>query len=323
MLKKLLYLIILIASSQVFGQEVRFYDSETGEPVSFATISFGNGLGTYANADGKFHFPKNLYADVDTLYISAMGYANLELLTDNLLPQYAMFPTADQLDEIILTAPRTGRFRRQEIKAISHNEYHNSWMQTVESEIAVLFRRVDNKPTQLASVLLPINVREEVSGRNISVRQFSTMMRLKLYENNSGLPGRELPYGNIVFVVTEKEKSNIYDLDLTYLNLFIPENGIFVSIQVLGPTDREGNFIQTKTYNEYETRRGIERIAISFRPLLPLTNQIPGEKTFVRRIFFNEKQWQPFNFDYNPNSELLRKGYKNYGMGAKLHVYDN
>jgi hypothetical protein len=323
MLKKLLYLIILIASSQVFGQEVRFYDSETGEPVSFATISFGNGLGTYANADGKFHFPKNLYADVDTLYISAMGYANLELLTDNLLPQYAMFPTADQLDEIILTAPRTGRFRRQEIKAISHNEYHNSWMQTVESEIAVLFRRVDNKPTQLASVLLPINVREEVSGRNIPVRQFSTMMRLKLYENNSGLPGRELPYGNIVFVVTEKEKSNIYDLDLTYLNLFIPENGIFVSIQVLGPTDREGNFIQTKTYNEYETRRGIERIAISFRPLLPLTNQIPGEKTFVRRIFFNEKQWQPFNFDYNPNSELLRKGYKNYGMGAKLHVYDN
>lgn len=323
MKKTLLYLIVLIASSQLFGQAVKFYDSESGEPVSFATISFGNGMGTYANLKGEFFFPKNTYPDVDTLYISALGYAKLELLTDDLSSMYAMFPTADELDEIIITAPRTGRFKRHEIKAITHNEYHNSWMQTVESEIAILFRKVDNKPTQLASVLLPINVKEEVSGRNIPLRQFSTMMRLKLYENNNGIPGRELPYGNIVFVVNEKEKNNIYNLDISYLNVFIPENGIFVSIQVVGPTDREGNFIQTKIYNEYETRRGIEKIAISFRPLLPLTNHIQGEKTFVRRIFFKDKQWQPFNFDYNPNSELLRKGYKNYGMGAKLHVYDN
>lgn len=323
MYKKLLYLLAIFTFTQVEAQSVVFLDAETNEPVSFATISFGNGMGTYANAKGEFHFPKNIYPDVDTLYISALGYANLELLTNNLLPEYAMVPTADELDEIIIIAPRTGRFRRHEVKAISHNEYHNSWMQTVESEIAVQFIRVDNKPTQLASMLLPINVREEVTGRNIPIRQFSTMMRLKLYENENGLPGRELPYGNIVFVINEKERSNIYELDISYLNIFIPENGIFVSIQVLGPTDRQGNFIQTKIYNEYETRRGIEKIAISFRPLLPLTNQIQGEKTFVRRIFFNDKQWQPFNFDYNPNSELLRKGYKNYGMGAKMRVYDN
>ena len=323
MYKKLLYLLAIFTFTQVEAQSVVFLDAETNEPVSFATISFGNGMGTYANAKGEFHFPKNIYPDVDTLYISALGYANLELLTNNLLPEYAMVPTADELDEIIIIAPRTGRFRRHEVKAISHNEYHNSWMQTVESEIAVQFIRVDNKPTQLTSMLLPINVREEVTGRNIPIRQFSTMMRLKLYENENGLPGRELPYGNIVFVINEKERSNIYELDISYLNIFIPENGIFVSIQVLGPTDRQGNFIQTKIYNEYETRRGIEKIAISFRPLLPLTNQIQGEKTFVRRIFFNDKQWQPFNFDYNPNSELLRKGYKNYGMGAKMRVYDN
>lgn len=323
MYKKLLYLFAIFTFIQVEAQSVVFLDAETNEPVSFATISFGNGLGTYANAKGEFHFPKNIYPDVDTLFISALGYANLELLTNNLLPEYAMVPTADELDEVVIIAPRTGRFRRHEVRAISHNEYHNSWMQTVESEIAVQFIRVDNKPTQLASMLLPINVREEVTGRNIPIRQFSTMMRLKLYENENGLPGRELPYGNIVFVVNEKERSNIYELDISYLNIFIPENGIFVSIQVLGPTDRQGNFIQTRIYNEYETRRGIEKIAISFRPLLPLTNQIQGEKTFVRRIFFNDKQWQPFNFDYNPNSELLRKGYKNYGMGAKMRIYDN
>lgn len=323
MYKNLIYFIFFFTFSQLAGQTVVFIDAETKEPVSFATISFGNGLGTYANVDGEFNFPKKLYSDVDTLFISALGYANLELLTENLLPEYAMTPTTDELDEIIITAPRTGRFKRHEIKAISHNEYHNSWMQTLESEIAVLVNRVDNKPSQLATVLLPINVTEEVAGKKIPVRQFSTMMRVKIYENSNGLPGRELPYGNIVFIVNEKEKNNSYELDVTHRNIFVPENGIFISVQVLGPTDRQGNLIQTKVYNEYETPRGIERIPISFRPLLPLTNQISGEKTFVRRIFFNEKKWQPFNFDYNPNSELLRKGYKNYGLGAKLHVYKN
>lgn len=323
MLKNLIYIITFFTFGQLMGQTVTFIDVETKEPVSFATISFGNGLGTYANLEGEFHFPKKLYSDVDTLFVSALGYANLELLTNNLLPEYSMVPTADVLDEIVITAPRTGRFKRHEIKAISHNEYHNSWMQTLESEIAVLIHRIDNKPSKLATVILPINVTEEVAGKKIPLRQFSTMMRVKIYENSNGLPGRELPYGNIVFVINEKEKNKNYNLDVSQRNIFIPENGIFVSVQVLGPTDRQGNLIQTKVYNEYETPRGIERIPISFRPLLPLTNQIKGEKTFVRRIFFNNKKWQTFNFNYNPNSELLRKGYNNYGMGARLHVYDN
>lgn len=323
-MKRLLLTITCILSyALATGQIIKFYDVATNEPVAFATISFGNGLGTHANANGEFHFQAERYTAIDTLFVSAVGYKNKTILTAELKETYALQQEIDQLDEVLISAKREGRFRRRELKPITHSNYHNSWLQTVESEIAVLFTKFDNKPTQITTLLLPVNIKEEVAGRVVQSRRFSTLMRTKFYENNQGLPGREIPYGNIVFVVNEQESGDVYELDLLDQNIFIPDGGLFISIQVLGPTDPEGNLIPTRTYNEYETPRGIERIAISFRPLLPLTNQIQGQKTLVRRIFFNDKKWQPFDFNYNPNSELLRKGYNNYGMGAKLHVYDN
>tara|TARA_R110000850_G_scaffold190308_2_gene316186 strand:- start:22956 stop:23927 length:972 start_codon:yes stop_codon:yes gene_type:complete len=319
----IIILIFLIYNFTAMGQTIRFYDAETNEPVSFATVSFGDGLGAFANADGEFLFQKKRYPDVDTLFVSALGYADLKLVTTELEPAYAMQQEIDQLKEVVITTARKGKFKTRETKPVSHNDYHNSWLQTVESEIAVLFRKQEAKPTQLATLRLPINVKEAVSGKNISVRKFSTLMRVKFYENENGKPGSEISYGNIVFVITEKEEKEIFELDISANNIFIPENGMFVSIQVLGPTDASGNLIQTKTYNEYKTRRGLEKIAVSFRPLLPLTNQIRGQQTFVRRIFFNNKKWQVFDFNYNPNSVLLRKGYNNYGMGAELRVYED
>lgn len=306
----------------VSAQMVQFYDVETKEPVSFATISFGNGLGSHANANGEFLYQKNRYPEIDTLFVSALGYKELTILTSDIKETYALQQEIDQLKEVVITTKRGGKYKKREIKPISHSSYHNSWLQTVESEIAVLFTKYDNKPTQIKTLLLPVNIKEEVAGKEVSVRKFSTLMRVKFYENKDGLPEKEINFGNVVFSVTEKEQKEVFELDLLNKNIFIPENGVFVSIQVLGPADADGNLLQTKTYNEYKTPNGIERIAISFRPLLPLTNQISGQKTLVRRIFFNDKKWQPFDFNYNPNSELLRKGYNNYGMGAKLHVYE-
>lgn len=313
------FLLIHVLAS---GQMVQFYDAETKEPVSFATISFGNGLGTHANANGEFLYQQKRYPDIDTLFVSALGYKNLTILTSDIKEAYALQQEIDQLKEVVITTKREGKYKKRELKPIAHSSYHNSWLQTVESEMAILFTKFDNKPTQITTLLLPINIKEEVAGKVVPVRKFSTLMRVKFYENDNGLPGREISYGNVVFNITEQEKKDVYELDVLKNNIFIPYNGLFVSIQVLGPTDPEGNLIQTKTYNEYQTPRGIERIAISYRPLLPLTNQISGQKTLVRRIFFNDKKWQPFDYNYNPNSELLKKGYNNYGMGAKLHVFE-
>ncbi len=318
---KTLFFFFLITQPFV-GQNIHFVDVDSKEPVSFATISFGNGLGSFADANGYFLFDKKKYEDVDSLFVSSMGYKELHLATNNLLETYTMTLEIDQLQEVVLFSAKRGKFKTREIKPLPHTNYFHSWLPTVESEVAVLFNKIDNQSTKIATLLFPINIEESVGGKSSKTRAFSTMLRAKFYENKNGYPGNEINYGNVVFVVTEEDKKELFELDVTERNIFIPQNGLFVAIQVLGTTDEKGVLLQTKKYNEIKTPKGIQ-VSITFRPLLPFTNAIQGEKTFVRRIFFNNRKWQTFNLKYNPNSELIVKGYTNYGMGAKLHVYEN
>jgi len=323
MTKTFLFILVFLISQSFIGQNIRFLDKDSKAPVSFATISFGNGLGSFANGDGVFLFDNKKYEDVDSLFISSMGYEDLHLATENLLPEYAMNLEIDQLQEVVIISEKKGKFKTREIKPIPHTDYFHSWLPTVESEVAVLFKRMDAQSTKIATLLLPVNIEESVGGKSSNTRAFSTMVRAKFYENENGFPGKEINYGNVVFIITQNDKKPVFEVDLEDRNIFVPQNGLFVSIQVLGTTDTEGTLLQTKKYNEIKTPRGIRKISITFRPLLPFTNTITGEKTFVRRIFFNDRKWQNFNLNYNPNSELLVKGYNNYGMGARLHVYED
>jgi len=322
MMTKTLLFAFLITQSFV-GQNIHFVDAESMEPVSFASISFGNGLGSFADANGIFLFEKKKYEDVDSLFVSSMGYKDLHIATNQLLEIYTMTLEIDQLQEVVLITAKQGKYKNKEIKPIAHSNYFHSWLPTVESEVAVLFNKIDNQSTKIATLLFPINIEESVGGKSSKTRDFSTMLRAKFYENKNGFPGNEINYGNVVFVISEKDNKELFELDVSERNIFIPQNGLFVSLQVLGTTDNKGVLLQTKKYNEIKTPRGIQKVSITFRPLLPFTNVIPGEKTFVRRIFFNDRKWQTFNLKYNPNSELIGKGYNNYGMGAKLHVYEN
>ena len=56
------YLLLALLYSPFFGfsQNTNII-SETQEPVSFASISFGNGNGIFADDDGKFYFTEKLY----------------------------------------------------------------------------------------------------------------------------------------------------------------------------------------------------------------------------------------------------------------------
>lgn len=293
-------------------------DSITNEPVSFATISFGDGRGTFAGADGEFNFSKNKYEDIDSLFISAIGYRDVGFTTDALPKVIVLAPEASQLTEVILTAEKRGKFKKRKLKPTTHTDYFSCWLPTVESEVAVFFERQEGKSSKIAKLLLPINAEEEY--RKKGNMKFSTLFRIQFYANDNGFPGKAIKYGDIVFNVTQ-ENDEIYELDLERFNVFIPKNGIYASIQVLGYADPQGKLIQTKKYNEIKTRRGITKVSTTFRPLLPFTDELGGQKTYVRRVFFNNKKWQVFDRTYNENSKLIQSGQNNYGMGALLHVY--
>ncbi len=323
-MKQHLSIILFLITYCSIAQDLQIIDVEDHSPIPFATISFGDGLGSFADEEGLFTYSAKKYADVDTLYISAMGYAEKAVSTtfgtESTLKIIALNPEVSQLEEIIVSAPKEGKFRFRKQKALTHSDIFACWLPTVESEVAVLFQRYEKKVTQISKLYLPVNAESEYKSKGKG--KFATLFRIQFYENNNGFPSAGIPYKNIVFAMDEKA-DRVFELDLLSKSIFIPSTGIFVSFQVLGYARKDGKLLETKKYREIKTSRGIQKISTAFRPLLPFVKGEADKNTFVRRIFFNDKKWQIFDLTYNPNSKLIQTGHRNYGMGAEFKVWED
>jgi len=323
MIQKALLTLCILLSTISFGQ-ITIQDKETKEPVSFATISFGNGNGLFADEEGKFVFTKKLYSDIDSLFITSIGYKDLKIATDSLPSIINLNPSADQLQEIIVQVKPKRKFKMKKLKPTLHEDYFKCWLPTIESEIAVFFPNEEKKTKQITKLYLPIKTEaSDWSKRkraNTKKRSFSTLFKVNFYENQDGLPGDILSYEKVVFRVTQESES-VYELDITKNDIFIPKEGIFVSIQILGYTDKLGKLLPNKKYQEVKTRKGIVKVSTTFRPLLPFTNEIPNKRTYTKRIFLDNNKWIRFEKKNVSNNKLLMSGLNNYGMGMEMKVY--
>ncbi|MGF1557912.1 MAG: carboxypeptidase-like regulatory domain-containing protein [Flavobacteriaceae bacterium] len=302
------------------AQTISIRDGQNKETIAFATISFGDGMGNFADEDGLFEFSQEKYADIDTLFISAMGYAEKAVPTLSLPQEVLLQAEVSRLSEVIVSATKQGKYKLQNERPITHTDVFACWLPTVESEVAVLFKRQEGKVTQISKLSLPINAERAYESKGKG--KFATLFRLQFYENENGEPGSAIGYENVVFSISEKE-DNVFELDVLSKGIYIPENGIFVAVQVLGYADQKGKLVQTKKYREVKTARGIQKISTSFRPLLPFTDRLTSQNTYVRRVFLNDKKWQLFDKTYNQKSKLIQTGHLNYGMGAEFKVFEN
>ena len=136
-MKQLQILLFLFFTAATFGQTYYILDANAKTPVSFATISFGDGRGTFAGADGEFNFPKAKYADIDSIFISSIGFKELGLSTSTIPKQILLTPETNQLSEVIVTATKRGKYKKRTLKPTTHTDYFSCWLPTAESEVAV------------------------------------------------------------------------------------------------------------------------------------------------------------------------------------------
>ncbi|MFD0963737.1 hypothetical protein [Pseudofulvibacter geojedonensis] len=324
-MKRFLVLAVIVLFTVQSQSQTFIKEKGTDLPVSFATISFGNGNGIFADDEGKFIFTKKLYSDIDSLFISSIGYKELRVATENLPSTLFLEPSQEELDEVIVNSKPKGKFKIEELEPNLHEDYFKCWLPSIESEIAVFFPRHKNKQNKVEKVLLPIKVEaadwDKRKRKNVVKRPFSTLFKVNFYENIDGLPGDALTYDKIVFRVTEKSEP-VFKLDVSENDIYIPKNGMFVSIQVLGYTDKLGKLLPNKKYREIKTKKGIVKVSTTFRPLLPFTDKVKSQKTYVKRVFLNGNKWVSFEKqNIQTLSKLLKEGLNNYGMGLELKVY--
>lgn len=307
------------------GAQTKIIDSQSRYPVSYATVSFNNGNGLFANDEGEFLFTSKLYPDIDTLYISALGYKDLTIATAHLPKMILMDTEVNALDEVLISAKMDRKFKVETIKPYLDDDYYHCWLPTIESEIAVYFDPPDAFSNKITKVHFPITLEskdwEKRKRSNADKKPFSTLFKVKFYSNENGYPGKEIVFRNLVFRATEKHGDE-FILDVSEEDIFIPEKGVFVSLQVLGYTDGNGKLLSNKKYKEIKSRDGgVVKIPTNFRPLLPFTDEIPENRTYVKRVFVNQNKWTRFEKGSDFQSTLLQSGLNNYGMGLTYNAY--
>lgn len=315
--------IICLLTASLFGQTT-IKDKQTDYPVSYANISFGNGNGMFADDEGLFIFTEKLYSDVDSLYISALGYKPITIATSNLEKTIYLDIDVDELNEVVIRTKIDRKFKEETLKPYLDDDYYHCWLPTIESEIAVFFPNESEEDKKIVTVHFPITLEskdwEKRNKKNAEKQPFSTLFKAKFYANKNGSPGKELLYETIVFRTTEKG-GDVYNLDVSNYDIMMPENGIFVSLQVLGYTDDNGKLLPNKKYKEIKTGNEIVKIPTNFRPLLPFTDELEESRTFIKRVFLNNNQWSVFEKGSDVQSGLLKTGHKNYGIGLTFNVY--
>jgi len=318
--------LLLLLFCQICSSQIIVKDSITQYPVSYATVSFGNGNGIFADDEGVFYFSKNIYPDIDSLFISALGFKDLNISTANIPKILLLMPQADELEEVVVGVKRNRKFKQEEIEPHLDDDYYNCWLPTIESEIAVYFPKESSKDQMLTSVLFPIALEskdwKKRNRRNSEKKPFSTLFKVKFYNNKSGKPGKVLTYKTIVFRATEKD-GDVYKLNVENYDIYIPPNGFFVSLQVLGYTNKAGKLLPNKKYKEIKSKNGVVKIPTNFRPLLPFTDEIESKNTYIKRVFIQGNEWVKFDKGNGFKSSLLNKGLFNYGIGIEFKTFKN
>ncbi|WP_252723582.1 hypothetical protein [Winogradskyella psychrotolerans] len=320
---KILFSLFLIG--QLSFAQITIKDSISTYPISYATISFGNGNGIFADDEGQFFFTKKLYPDIDSLFISALGFKDLNVATNNLPNQLLMQPEASELDEVFIGVTIDRKFKEEKLKPSLDDDYYNCWLPTIESEIAVYFPKTSSKDQKITNVQFPIALEskdwEKRNRKNSDKKKFSTLFKVKFYQNDNGVPGKALTYETIVFRATEKD-GDAYDLNVEDYDIYIPKDGFFVSLQVLGYTNKAGKLLPNKKYKEIKSKTGsIVKIPTNFRPLLPFTDEIESKNTYIKRVFINGNNWVKFEKGNGLQSSLLKRDLFNYGIGLTYKTY--
>ena len=101
----LVCLLFLLAGIQAFAQQQatgRVVDSETGEPIPFATVYVSESKGTLTNEEGRFSI--DLEAG-ETVHVSFMGYKRLQFTAGSVPTTIKLESTATQMREFTVVAP--------------------------------------------------------------------------------------------------------------------------------------------------------------------------------------------------------------------------
>lgn len=220
-------LLFLLLPFYVFSQvklEGKVIDAITKQPVPYVNLeSFKYKTGTQSNQDGVFVLDLSQGKSSDTLTISCLGYASTYItnLNTGTAIVFELHPAAITLNEVVV---KKGKSVLKEVGVLQKTGRNfkpfNELLRKSGVQTAVLIKDEAYTGGLIKSVHFFI-------GRH----KYDAPFRVRLYDNENNLPGRELLGKSLTFVASKKNACN--EFNISEYQIEIPENGFYVAIEWL------------------------------------------------------------------------------------------
>lgn len=215
----LLFPVLATAQIKLAGKVL---DATTKQPIAYVNIeNFRAQIGTQTNQNGIFELNLLNGKQTDTLKISCVGYADRYItnLNSNPTALYELSPVVFQLNEVKVSNQKPTEVEIGIVKKTGRNVvFFNKLIQRPGTQQAVYMKNVEGRVAYIKSVFFYL-------GDDM----FDAPFRIRIYESENDLPGKDLLNKSVEFAAKKKNAWN--ELDISNHFLLVPENGFFVSVE--------------------------------------------------------------------------------------------
>jgi hypothetical protein len=153
-ISSILLVFFVMFTTSCFSQDdisVKLYDSETKEPISFATVRFvGTSRGIVADYYGYFRLPTKIKDSILKLKITALGYESLLIETKNLRTQglnnFQMKPRVESLDAVVLDMSKRNKLNSAQLTELINAARDLLAFEIVDKAISKIPNNLSTKP---------------------------------------------------------------------------------------------------------------------------------------------------------------------------------
>lgn len=211
----LFFSIVVLSQQKITGL---VEDNDTGDPVSFATVTSEKGNGIVTDSSGKFSFVIRKQSKLnDSLTISAAGYsprriALRDLVNDNKikLSQHDIM-----LEQVKVYASLKGDYRKF--------GYYREW-------------KVKNEGGEIGYIFDLARTKVQVGKVQVKVNHNYDTCWLKLHLRDAAVTGLSLPENEVLkkeVILPTTIKYGLVEFDLDWETILLPTNRLYVGFELL------------------------------------------------------------------------------------------
>lgn len=257
----------------IVGQNVKILSHEEKVEIPYVLVIYtNNGMfvnGEYADSLGNYKINNNI--NYDKISLSCVDYNEVickKIINDTIVKLQSKIT---QLKEVVLFGSKpmslSYKFKKSK-KDLSLN---------LGSEYALFFENLLTTNYKIESIVLNINKLDD-----------NSVVRLKFYDGIQKFPN-ENNLIQFLNVSIPKGSFGLFKIDVSFLNLLFPYNGIFVSIEGIDGVENERNIFSSKKHNfRFKT---LENFSIPFF----MRNSIYNNHWIEANIFIKENYEKTFN----------------------------